>query len=313
MNADKRRALGKGLSALLPQRSVNAPITDEPPPAREVEVPAAEPPEPVVLDGHARLVPTERIRPNPLLPRVTFDEHGLAELAASIRENGIIQPLIVRPLHDGDYQLIAGERRLRAANLAGLAEVPVVLSDASSDKLLLHALIENIQREDLNPLETAEAMMKLRHQLNLSHEEIADRTGKDRSTVTNLLRLLKLPEDVQLLVAERRLSMGHARALLGIEDREELRSVANRAAAQGYSVRQLERIVSKRTADPSTAESEPEPKQDANVRAAITTLEHTLGTRVRIIENNSNRGRIEIEYYSQDDLQRIYLLITKES
>jgi len=312
MNADKRRALGKGLSALLPQRQTN-PATPEaaaaPAPAREETAPAT----PAPSEGHARLVPIENIRPNPLQPRVTFDERGLAELAASIRENGIIQPLIVQPLHDGHYQLIAGERRLRAANLAGLSEVPVVVSDTQADKLLLHALVENIQREDLNPIETAEAMMKLRHQLNLSHEEIADRTGKDRSTVTNLLRLLKLPEDVQLLVAERRLSMGHARALLAIEDREQLRAVANRAAAQGYSVRQLERIVSKRTSEPAVAEPAAEPKQDANVRAAATTLEHTLGTRVRIVEANSSRGRIEIEYYSQDDLQRIYLLITREA
>jgi len=311
MNAEKRRALGKGLSALLPQRQAPEPHAETVPTAEQatsaVAVAAA-----AVPTGQPRRVPIAHIRPNPLQPRVNFDAASLAELAASIRENGIIQPLIVQPLHDGEYQLIAGERRLRAATLAGLSDVPVVVSDADSDKLLLHALVENIQREDLNPIETAEAMMKLRLQLNLSHEEIADRTGKDRTTVTNLLRLLKLPEEVQLLVAERRLSMGHARALLAIEDREALRTLATQTAEQGYSVRQLERIVSKRTVEATPREAEQPKEQDANVRAAATTLEHTLGTRVRIVESNSSRGRIEIDYYSQDDLQRIYLLITRE-
>jgi len=306
MNADRRKALGKGLSALLPQRPPTSP--SEPAP----EHAAAHEHTPVDESGRPRHVPVDSIRPNPLQPRVTFDERALAELAASIRENGIIQPLIVQSVGDGAYELVAGERRLRAARLAGLAEVPVVVNEKNADKQLLHALIENIQREDLNPIETAEAMQRLRLQLNLSHEEIADRTGKDRSTVTNLIRLLRLPPEVQLLVAEKKLSMGHARALLALDDPDQLCTLANRCAAQGYSVRQLERIVSKRTDEAPAAEA-PTPEQDPNVRAAIRNLEETLGTRVRIVEQNTSRGRIEIEYYSQDDLQRIYLLIARES
>ena len=310
MNTETRRALGKGLSALLPQRynpSTLSVVTAEGP-----LLPEAASSEPAEENGHPLFVPVDHIRPNSLQPRVAFDERTLAELAASIKENGIIQPLIVQPDPDGKYELVAGERRLRAAKLAGLTEVPVVVSDRNPDTLLLYALVENIQREDLNPIETAEAMQRLRSQLNLSHEQIAERTGKDRSSVTNLLRILKLPADVQTLIAEKKLSMGHAKALLAIEDDAQLISVANTAAAQGYSVRQLERMVSKRTQPESEAAETPEPQQDANIRAAVRNLEDTLGTRVRIVEQGPSRGRIEIEYYSQDDLQRIYALITRD-
>ena len=283
---ETRRALGKGLSALLPQRysPPMSVVLTEAPPAEQV-------PEPQDHDeGYPRRVAIDQIRPNPLQPRVAFDERTLAELAASIRENGIIQPLIVQPDSDGSYELVAGERRLRAAKLAGLTEVPVVVADRNPDTLLLHALIENIQREDLNPIETAEAMQRLRSQLSLSHEQIAERTGKDRSTVTNLLRLLRLPPDVQVLIAERKLSMGHAKALLAIENDAQLIALANTAAAQGYSVRQLERLVSKRTQDlAALAEATEPPPQDANIRAAVRNLEDTLGTRVRIIEQGPER------------------------
>jgi len=315
MSTDKRRALGKGLSALLPQRHAEGG-------AAGVAVAAAPDGSESTLTlppaqgeyGHPLLVAVDDINPNPLQPRVTFNETALAELAASIRENGIIQPLIVQTsFNEGKYDLVAGERRLRAAKLAGLTEVPVIVTEKRTDKLLLHALIENIQREDLNPIETAEAMQKLRFQLNLSHEEIADRTGKDRSTVTNLLRILKLPPEVQLLIAERRLSMGHAKALLGVEDPQVLRDLANRAAAQGFSVRQLERTVAKLTEETVEKEAATEPVQDPNIRAAARNLEGILGTRVRIVEQGNERGRIEIEFYSQDDLQRIYAMLTRES
>lgn len=312
MNTETRRALGKGLSALLPQRyGPPAPtVTLRPDEPKEI-LPEA-PPDSSDHHGQPLLVAVDHIRPNSLQPRVAFDERSLVELAASIRENGIIQPLIVQSDGNGSYELVAGERRLRAAKLAGLTEVPVVVTDRNPDTLLLHALVENIQREDLNPIETAEAMQRLRSQLNLSHEQIAERTGKDRSSVTNLLRLLRLPADVQILIADRKLSMGHARALLSIEDEAQLLALANTAAAQGYSVRQIERIVSKRTDTASDARAETEPQQDANIRAAVRNLEDTLGTRVRIVEQSSTRGRIEIEYYSQDDLQRIYALITRD-
>jgi ParB family chromosome partitioning protein len=199
--------------------------------------------------------------------------------------------------------LIAGERRLRAAKLAGLIEVPAIIQDYADDRILEVALIENIQREDLNPMETAQALERLHTEMNLSHEEIAARTGKDRTTITNMIRLLRLPRDVQLLVAERRISMGHARAILGLTTPELQTQVAEKAAAQGFSVRQVERLV-KKVNEPRTPTDEP--LQDPNIKAAIASLETALGTRVRIVEKSDQRGRIEIEYYSQEELNRIY-------
>jgi ParB family chromosome partitioning protein len=201
------------------------------------------------------------------------------------------------------YELIAGERRLRAAKLAGLVEVPAIIQDYADDKILEIALIENIQREDLNPMETAQALERLHTGMNLSHEEIAARTGKDRTTITNMIRLLRLPRDVQLLVAERRLSMGHARAILGLVTPELQTQVAEKAAAQGFSVRQVERLV-KKVNEPRVPSEDS--LQDPNIKAAVGSLEAALGTRVRIVEKSDQRGRIEIEYYSQEELQRIY-------
>jgi ParB family chromosome partitioning protein len=250
-------------------------------------------------------IPIVQIEPNPLQPRTTFDPSRLQELANSIETNGILQPLLIRR-KGSHFELIAGERRLRAAKLAGLAEVPVIVQDYADNRVLEIALIENIQREDLNPMETAQALERLASEMNLSHEEIANRTGKDRSTITNMIRLLRLPSDVQLLVAERRLSMGHARAILGLEKPEHQTQIAEKAAAQGFSVRQVERLVKKinEPRDPSEA-----PLLDPNIRAAVAELESALGTRVRIVEKSDQRGRIEIEYYSQEDLQRVYELI----
>jgi ParB family chromosome partitioning protein len=251
------------------------------------------------------IVPILQIEPNHLQPRTTFDPGRLHELANSIQINGIIQPLIVRR-RDSHYELIAGERRLRAAKLAGLTEVPVVVQDYADDRLLEIALVENIQREDLNPMETAQALDRLVREMHLSHEEIATRTGKDRTTITNMIRLLKLPADVQLLVAERRLSMGHARAILGLPTPELQTQLAEKSAAQGYSVRQVERLV-KKISEPR--EPSEKPLQDPNIKAAVRELESALGTRVRIVEKTDQHGRIEIEYYSQEDLQRVYEII----
>lgn len=293
MPADKpqdkqRKALGKGLSALLPARSA----------------PAA-PAVPLVASGLGEplSIRVEQIDPNPLQPRTVFDPTRLQELADSIVANGVIQPLIVRRKGER-YELVAGERRLRAARLAGLLAVPVLIQDLANERLLEIALIENIQREDLNPIETAEAFQRLAHELDLSHEEIARRTGKDRSTITNMLRLLRLPSDIQLLLAERRLSMGHARALLGLPDPDQQTQLANRAAAQGLSVRQVERTVRHLTEE-STNSPEEKP-QDPNVKAAARALEEALRTRVRIVEVSRQRGRIEIDYYTPQDLDRLY-------
>ncbi|MBL8220222.1 MAG: ParB/RepB/Spo0J family partition protein, partial [Bryobacterales bacterium] len=252
----------------------------------------------------------DRIDPNPLQPRTVFQPDRLRELAQSIDANGIIQPLIVRQQGER-YELVAGERRWRASRLAGLTEVPVVVVNTSNDRLLEVSLIENVQREDLNPMEIAQALDKLHREHLLSHEDIARRTGKDRSSVTNMLRLLKLPPDIQLLLAEHRLSMGHAKALLGLSDPDLQREMAEKATAQGLSVRQVERMVQKAT-EPREEGAEGEKKQDPNVRAAAEELERVLGTRVRIVEKSEQRGKIEIEYYSQEDLHRVYSLIVAE-
>ena len=285
----QRKVLGKGLSALL---------ANKPPPQ-----PVA--PEPHAAGARVSTIPISQVGPNPLQPRTVFDPSRLQELANSIETNGVIQPVLVRR-KAGQYELIAGERRLRAAKLAGLAEIPAIVQDYADERVLEIALIENIQREDLNPIETAQALERLCREMSLSHEEIASRTGKDRTTITNMIRLLRLPSEVQLLVAERRLSMGHARAILGLATPALQMQVAEKAAAQGFSVRQVERLV-KKINEPR--EPSDKPLEDPNIRAAVAELESALGTRVRIVEKGDQRGRIEIEYYSQEELQRVYELI----
>ena len=296
----QRKVLGRGLSALLPAR----PILHVPAEPQSSTGAAAA----LASTAQGTTVPLELIDPNPLQPRNVFDAAKLAELAASIQVNGIIQPLIVRRKGER-FELVAGERRLRASKLAGFAEVPVVIQDYADQRLLEIALVENIQREDLNPIETAQALDRLGRESNLSHDEIAQRTGKDRATVTNLLRLLRLPQAVQLLLAEHRLHMGHARAILGLPGADQQLQLAEKTAAQGYSVRQVERLVQE-----ATQRREPRPPADSqppdpNVTAAIREIEAALGTRVKILEKTPQRGTIQIEYYSQDDLNRIYELL----
>ena len=297
----QRKVLGKGLSALIPSARAVHEAAPQPPPEEHV----------TSLDGgKTNLIPIVEISPNPLQPRTIFDPARLHELARSIEANGLIQPLILRR-KDDRYELVAGERRLRASQIAGLTEVPAVIQDYADDRILEIALIENLQREDLNPIETAQALDRLVREMNLSHEEIGRRTGKDRTTITNLIRLLRLPAEIQLLLAERRLSMGHARAILGLPDEASQLQLANKTAAQGYSVREVERMVQKATEAQDSGEPKEERKQDPNIKAAIAELESTLGTRVRISEKTDQRGKIEIEYYSQDELHRLYEHIVK--
>jgi ParB family chromosome partitioning protein len=287
-----RKALGRGLSSLLPPRAA---------------APAPQPePAPRPVDSIAQ-IPIELIDPNPVQPREIFQADRLHELAQSIVANGIIQPLVLRRRNER-YQLIAGERRWRAAKMAGLDAVPAVIHEVQDDRLLEVSLIENIQREDLNPIESAHAFDRLSREFKLTHEEIARRTGKDRATITNILRLLRLPEDVQQLLADRKIAMGHARALLGLPTEDSQRELAQRAAAHGLSVRQVEHQV-QRILEPREPQTEEPPTQDPNVKVAIEELERALGTRVRILQKTEQRGRIEVDYYSQDDLHRIYLLI----
>lgn len=292
----QRKALGKGLHALLQTRT-QAPVL--PPPA----VPPDHTP-PATL-------PIDSIEPNPLQPRRVFQTERLSELAQSIRSNGIIQPLVVRRI-DGRYQLIAGERRWRAAKLAGLDRVPIVIEEVPDERLLEITLIENIQREDLNPIETAIAYERLGRELNLNAEQIGQRTGKDRTTVLNFQRLLQLPSDIQQLIAERRLSAGHGRCILSLPTPELQREVAEKSVAQGWSVRQIERVTQKMT-EGRKAKHVDEVETDPNVKAAIQELQRVLGTRVRIVEKPKQKGgRIEIDYYGADDLDRIYSTIVKD-
>lgn len=294
----KKPALGKGLSSLMPARRNRGlePI----PETRE--------------DEHSRTptsLPIDSIQVNPNQPRRAFREQQLAELADSIRQDGIIQPLVVRKAGDA-FQLVAGERRLRAAKLAGLAQVPVVVQDISDERLLEVALVENIQREDLHPIELAQAFERLSNDLGLNHEEIGKRTGKDRATITNSIRLLQLPMDLQELVADRKLSPGHARALLKVKSEEQQRSMALKAIAEGWSVRALE-AASLRPELPNTRVIQPESSPpDPNLVSATDELERALGTKVRISESKGGKGRIEIEYYSLDDLNRLYFYITRQ-
>jgi len=286
-----RKALGKGLGALLPTRAPTQPTES-------------------VSDHAAHMLPTALIDANPLQPRRLFQAERLAELAQSIRINGIIQPLVVRKVGER-FQLVAGERRLRAAQEAGLTEVPVVLREIPDDHLLEITLVENIQREDLNPIETATAFARMSSELALTPEEIGRRTGKDRSTVVNFMRLLQLPADIQQLVADRRLSAGHARCLLSLDSVEMQRAVAEKVVTHGWSVRQTE-LTTQKLAEGDKAKSVEEVQLDPNVKAAIAELQRVLGTRVRIVEKARKGGRIEIEYYSQEDLDRIYSAIVGE-
>lgn len=288
-----RQALGKGLNSLLPARLKQTP-----------------PPEPLSALPAVNELPVVRVKPNPFQPRRQFREDALEELAQSIRVNGIIQPISVRKAGD-EYQIVAGERRWRAAQLAGLAVVPVVVQEIADEKLLEVALIENIQREDLNPIELAEAFERMVTELSLSHEEIGRRTGKDRVTVTNTIRLLQLQPEVQQIVASGKLSAGHARALIGIKDPNRQKNIAYSVIAEGWTVRQIEKAVKDIVQGTNERpDKPPAPPVDPNVRAAIDEMQQALGTRVRVIEKGRGKGQIEIEYYSSDDLDRIYGIIT---
>jgi ParB family chromosome partitioning protein len=281
--ADKRPALGRGLSALIP----DAPAT---PASAERS-----------LD-----VDTDLLRPNTFQPRTNIDDGRIEELARSIKSNGIIQPIVVRRV-EGGYEIIAGERRWRAAQRAGLLKVPVVVRDIPHDKLLAAALIENIQREDLNPIEEAHAYRRLADEFHLTQEQIAETVGKDRSSVANHLRLLKLPHEVRSNLGSGALSMGHARALLGLADEAAQLRVARDVVAKNLSVRETEALV-KKAAQPATAK--PEPERDVHTRAAEEKLRFSLGTRAKIVRKGKG-GRIEIDFASEDELQRLFEYLTE--
>jgi ParB family chromosome partitioning protein len=298
---DPRKALGKGLHSLLPTRNAI-------PPAPVAATPATV--APVIHEGDVQRLPIDQVTPNPNQPRREFDPAALMELTQSIERDGIIQPIIVRKTAPGQYQIIAGERRWRAAKAAGLKQVPVIVREADDQQVLELAIIENIQREDLNPIELAVAFHRMATELGLSHEQIGQKTGKERTTITNSVRLLQLPNELQDLIAAKQLSAGHARALLKFDDEQLQRDIARRCIAEGWSVRQIEQFTRPKPVEAKTNTKEPEAPVDPNVKFALTEMERVLGTKVRISENTKGRGKIEIEYYSADDLSRIYDLIT---
>lgn len=290
----QKRALGRGLEALFPTR-----------PLQSIN--------PVDFDNGESIHNIEigKISPNPVQPRQEFDQGKLMELATSIKVHGIMQPIVVRKQQDR-YLLIAGERRWRASQLAGLLTVPAMVRDVPDDQILELTLIENIQREDLNPIETAEAFSRLANEASLTHEQVAERTGKDRASVTNYIRLLSLPTDIKKKITTDELTMGHAKALLSIKNETVQKTIAARIVAQGLSVRQTELLVREAmlgTSIPVTNKREDkQTQQDPNVRAAIEALERVLGTKVRL-EGNAKRGKVIIEYYTPEDLDRIYGMI----
>lgn len=268
---------------------------------------------PATTSEELREVDIDLIEPNNVQPRTRFDETQLEELAQSIKTNGVVQPILVRKTNGGRYQIVAGERRWRAAQRAGLQRIPSVIRDVPDDKMLELALIENIQRQELNAIEEAYAYKRLIETFNLTQETVAQRVGRDRTFVTNYLRLLRLPEDIQLLVEENKLSMGHARALLGIDDVDKQREIARGIIDRNLSVRDTERTVKRVAAGESAGPVAPvstERVSDANTRAAESKLRRRLGTQVHIMPNQSGEGgKIEVQYYNEADLQRVYEMI----
>jgi ParB family chromosome partitioning protein len=254
------------------------------------------------------------IEPNNFQPRTSFDEERLEQLAQSIRANGIIQPLLVRRLSADRYQLVAGERRWRAAQRAGLYRIPCVVKEIPEDKMLELALIENIQRQELNAIEEAQAYKRLIETLGLTQEMVAQRVGRDRTFITNYLRLLRLPEDIQRMVEAEQISMGHARALLGVDEPEIQRKMAKEVSEKGLSVRQVERAI-KRIVEGEETETVTTIKEDPNFKAAEDKLRRKLSSKVHILVNQkSSGGKIEIEFFDDNDLNRIYeIIMGKES
>ena len=284
--ADKRPALGRGLSALIPDAPAAPPAASER--ALEVDI--------------------DLLRPNKFQPRTHMDDGRIEELSRSIRSNGVIQPIVVRKADSG-YEIIAGERRWRASQRAGLLKVPIVVRDMPDDKLLAAALIENIQRENLNPIEEAHAYRRLADEFGMTQEQIAESVGKDRSSVANYVRLLRLPPEIRDHVGAGSLSMGHARALLGLPDDAAQLRIGRDVVARGLSVRETETLVKRTVAPPPEKQDE---QKDVHTRAAEERLRFALGTRVRIVRKGKG-GRLEIDFGDENELHRLYEQLTEKS
>lgn len=309
MSNEKGRRLGRGLEALIARAPTRAPI---------IEAPQAESkPAPVALADEPRVpyrvLPLSRIRPNPLQPRKEFREEDLADLEASLRVSGLLQPITVRPAPRGaeGFELIAGERRFRAAQRLGWTEIPAVVRDVDDQTLLSLAMVENLQRADLNPIEEAEGYDQLIREFSLTQQEVADIVGKDRSTVANTLRLLALPASVRRLVWDGALTVGHARALLGLGEPSEMADLAREVVAHGLSVRDVEqRVRLKSGPKKGKAGSSAGTAPSAEVRHIEDRLRRRLGTDVRIVQaGKSPKGELRIPFYTHEDFERVLELI----
>lgn len=286
--AVKRTGLGKGLDSMIPPKVTQRAVKED---------------KNTVSKTGETILKINEVEPNKKQPRKFFNEEALQELSDSIKQHGIVQPLVVAK-KDDYFEIIAGERRWRAAKLAGLKEVPVVIKDYSPQEIMEVALIENIQREDLNPVEEAKAYQNLIKEYNLKQEEVAERVSKSRSAITNSLRLLKLSDDVLTLLMEEEISSGHARALLGLEDSEKQLEIAEKIAKDHLSVREVEKLV-KNINQPAKKTKKKELSNDFLYHDMEEKVKLKTGTKVRINRKSENKGKIEIEYYSQDDLEKI--------
>jgi ParB family chromosome partitioning protein len=289
--AAKKRGLGRGLDALLGGASK----TEETDSAEQVQ-----------QDDNLTSLPVDLIERGRYQPRRDFNPDSLQELADSIAAQGVVQPIVVRPVADGRYEIIAGERRWRASQQAGLDQIPVVIRDVTDQQAMAMGLIENIQRDDLNPLEEAGALDRLLNEFELTHQQIAKAVGKSRTTVTNLLRLLDLNADVKRFIEERRLEMGHARALLGLKDQAQS-DAARQVVAQGLSVRETEKLVRRLQGEDDSGKkrTQTEPKADPNVVRLENDLTEKLGARVKLQQASGGKGKLVINYNSLDELEGI--------
>jgi len=298
--SDKPRRLGRGLEALIGSLPASTPASS---PIGPAPTPQAEPP--------FRPIPVRQIRPNPFQPRKEFRDDELAQLQASLTANGLLQPITVRQAGSG-YELIAGERRLRAATRLGWTDIPAIVKDYDDKALLTLALVENLQRSDLNPIEEAEGYSRLSADFSLTQQEIADVVGKDRSTVANSLRLLNLPPVVRRMLQDSQLSVGHARALLGISSEHVMIDLAREAVAKNYSVRDVERRVKQAgtsTRPPNAAVQKEGAARNAELRRLTDRLRRRLQTDVAVDIDDKDRGQLRVSFYSTDDLNRLIELI----
>lgn len=296
------RKLGRGLGALLPRKSENQAAKAE---SDNIQGSSAD------ISGRPLMIQINNIEANKKQPREIFNEESLSELSASIKEQGILQPLVVRKIEDNYYELIAGERRMRAAKMAGLVEVPVVIMDITDNRMLEAALVENLQRQDLNCIEIGHAYEALINELELTHEEVAKRLGVSRVSVTNILRLLTLPREVQEIVSRGTISMGHARALLSLDTPLQQINIARKIVDDGLTVREIERMVKSEPSSSKKATGKhPKSGQSKNayIRDYEDRLRHKFGTKVKI-DDKDGKGTISIEYYSNEDFGRILALL----